>query len=677
VRALAPDHDDARHDDDPRHDRDVDPGLAVTSVRTRAPAIPAVADAGHRPVVAVAGGGRRRGRRRWLDAGLAVALVGLAVAAYASVGVPSGPKATPRTAAAAVGVVQTSVSATGNVAAPGDLAVSFTTAGKLVELDVAPGDHVTRGQVLARIDPFTAQGSLDNAQAGLASAQAHLAQLRSGLTPEEQAQVDVADAQAQAQVDSASASLANAQANANQNAINYQTALDQVSATQQSDQNQLADDQNHLADDQSGMAESQNAQDGAQRQVDADQAQVTADQYKQFNDGCSSGGGGGGGGTTPTTSSACPSDAFALQQDQSRLSQDQSALSAAKSSATQLASSATSDTAKLTSDQAKLVQDQNAVTNAGNSQNAGLLKDQQAIQSAEFSLNNALLSQQSTLAANAVKVEPPKIGDVASAEASIQTAQTSVDVAQRAVDDTTLTAPADGTVTTVNGQVGQMVSGGGSAAAGSGSSAGSSSAGSASSSASTSGFLTLTNLTGLEVKAGFSETDAAKLKVGMPASVTLAALPGQGLAAHLFSIDSTATVVSNVVTYNAVLLLDDTVGGIKPGMTAAVTVVTAEKDGVVHVPTAAVRGQGANATVSVLKGGVQTTTPVVVGLRGDDAVEIVSGLAAGDPVVVSSGVTATASGTGTGAGANGGRLTGLGGGGAGGFGGGGRGGAGG
>jgi macrolide-specific efflux system membrane fusion protein len=137
--------------------------------------------------------------------------------------------------------------------------------------------------------------------------------------------------------------------------------------------------------------------------------------------------------------------------------------------------------------------------------------------------------------------------------------------------------------------------------------------------------------------------------------VTLAALPNVQLAAHVASIDTTATVVSNVVTYNAILLLDRTADGVKPGMTASVTIVTAERASALHVPTAAVRGTGNNTTVTIVANGKQTVTPVVVGLRGDDSVEIVSGVKAGDAVLISSGATATAGSTGSNA-TTGGRL---------------------
>jgi macrolide-specific efflux system membrane fusion protein len=69
-------------------------------------------------------------------------------------------------------------------------------------------------------------------------------------------------------------------------------------------------------------------------------------------------------------------------------------------------------------------------------------------------------------------------------------------------------------------------------------------------------------------------------------------------------------------------------------MTANVSVIVSEADNAVHVPTAAVTGRGANATVTVLRNKKQVTVPVVAGLKGDSSTQIVSGLKAGATVVL-------------------------------------------
>ena len=52
------------------------------------------------------------------------------------------------------------------------------------------------------------------------------------------------------------------------------------------------------------------------------------------------------------------------------------------------------------------------------------------------------------------------------------------------------------------------------------------------------------------------------------------------------------------------------------------------------VPNAAVTGSGSLATVNLLKGGETVSQQVVVGVRGDSRTQIISGLKAGDQVVV-------------------------------------------
>jgi macrolide-specific efflux system membrane fusion protein len=88
-------------------------------------------------------------------------------------------------------------------------------------------------------------------------------------------------------------------------------------------------------------------------------------------------------------------------------------------------------------------------------------------------------------------------------------------------------------------------------------------------------------------------------------------------------------------------------------MTGNVDVVVGEADNVLHVPTAAVHGNGANATVTVLRNGKQVSVPVVAGLQGDSSTAILSGLKANASVVLpsislsSSGTSGTTGTTGT------------------------------
>ncbi|GIJ49098.1 RND transporter [Virgisporangium aliadipatigenens] len=234
---------------------------------------------------------------------------------------------------------------------------------------------------------------------------------------------------------------------------------------------------------------------------------------------------------------------------------------------------------------------------------------------------------------------------VASISAQVTQANTAVETAQRAVAGTVLTAPIAGTVIAVNGAVGSSSSSTSSSTgtSGSGSSGGSSSSASGSSG---SGFITLADLSKLQVSAAFAEADATRLKVGQAAAVTWSALSGARADAKITTIAPTATTSNNVNTYAVVSTLDSVPTGARIGQSATVRVTVAEVADVLRVPTAAVRSAGGQRTVQVkaANGGTETRT-VQVGVEGDSFVEIRSGVTEGETLVIAPTTTST-SGTG-------------------------------
>ena len=119
-------------------------------------------------------------RSRILNEVPAVALIGTGIAIWSAVKSPASAKSTPVTVTAASGTVLSTVSASGTVQTSNQLNVNFQNSGTLIEVDVAAGQAVTQGQVLAKIDPTSAQQALTIAQAQLASAQAQLASAQAG-----------------------------------------------------------------------------------------------------------------------------------------------------------------------------------------------------------------------------------------------------------------------------------------------------------------------------------------------------------------------------------------------------------------------------------------------------------------------------------------------------------------
>jgi macrolide-specific efflux system membrane fusion protein len=231
-----------------------------------------------------------------------------------------------------------------------------------------------------------------------------------------------------------------------------------------------------------------------------------------------------------------------------------------------------------------------------------------------------------------------------SAENEVTQAELAVDEAEAAVTGTTLKAPMAGTVVAVNGTIGSSSSGSSSqaSAAGGGESTGGAESSGGGQSSEVTGFIDLADLSKLQVTAAFAEADATKLKEKQAATVTWNALSGTRQTARVVAVDPQATTANNVVTYGVTLSLDKVPAGARPGQTVSVSVVTGEVTGAISVNSAAVTTVGNRHTVTVLTGGAQQVRPVEIGLEGDQATQITSGLTPGEQVVI----TTTATGTG-------------------------------
>ncbi|GAB3706363.1 HlyD family efflux transporter periplasmic adaptor subunit [Amycolatopsis oliviviridis] len=233
---------------------------------------------------------------------------------------------------------------------------------------------------------------------------------------------------------------------------------------------------------------------------------------------------------------------------------------------------------------------------------------------------------------------------VASAQAKLDQAELDVQNAQTALDDTTLTAPGAGTVTAINGTVGQQSSSGSSASSQTSSgNQGNSNASTSSSSSGGSGFITITNMTDLVVDTSIAEIDVSKVKAGQKATVTLNSSPDKPVQATVSSVDLTPTTSGSVVSYKTKLALASPPEGLRPGQSASVVVTVAEAQNALSVPAAAVRTTGGTNVVTVQENGREAPRQVQVGIRGESTVQITSGLTEGENVVL----TATAA-TGTG-----------------------------
>jgi macrolide-specific efflux system membrane fusion protein len=177
---------------------------------------------------------------------------------------------------------------------------------------------------------------------------------------------------------------------------------------------------------------------------------------------------------------------------------------------------------------------------------------------------------------------------------------------------------------------------------------------------SSSGFITLINLSRMQLVVPMAESSIGKVKIGQPATVTVQALPTEKLAAHVTSISLLATSNSGVVSYQVTLSLDQLQSGLRDGMSATAQIVVSQAQGAISVPSGAISARGGASTVTVVRNGKQVPQTVVTGVVGDSTTQVLSGLTAGQQVAIpivtvssSSATSTTGTGTRTGAGAGG------------------------
>jgi multidrug efflux pump subunit AcrA (membrane-fusion protein) len=516
-------------------------------------------------------------RTRWINLGLAGLLLVVAVGAYLLIGNPSPPQQVERTAVVTRGAVTASVTGSGNAASQVSTPVSFESTGFVKEVDVKPGDTVTLGQVLATIDPASAQASLRTAQAQLDGAKAALAQAQSGATPVQAQQDALAITQAQQNLDTA------------------QKQLDQ--ANRQEDIDSAA----------SGAAIS-----AAQKKLNDDQRSTDI----SVQEACASSGSsktllGSGSNTTAT---AAPS---------------------ATGSTTSCNSAKAAQRTTLDADRAAVATAQNNQRNTELADEKAITTAEAAVTTAKNNVSSAKLTQQ----ANQHPQTPAQIAQVQatvdSAQVAVDTAGRGVDSTTLKAPQAGVVLAVNGKVGESSGtsSSSSTTSSTGTSATGGTSSSASSASSSASSAGS--GFVVIANVSQLAITANIAEADASKIKLGQPAQITF---PGTGTTAtgSVVQITPQSTVTNNVVLYPITIAVDSAPPDVGVGATASLSIQTSAKDSVLRVPTAAITTLGDRHTVTVRREGADAVVPVQIGIQGDTDTEVLSGVAEGDTVVLPS-----------------------------------------
>lgn len=209
---------------------------------------------------------------------------------------------------------------------------------------------------------------------------------------------------------------------------------------------------------------------------------------------------------------------------------------------------------------------------------------------------------------------------VVSAKEEVQRAQTNLGYA-------TITSPIDGVVLSKSVEEGQTVA----------------------ASFSTPELFTIAqDLTNMQVVADVDEADIGDVKEGERVTFTVDAYPDDTFEGEVKQVRQEATTTNNVVTYEVVISAPNADLKLKPGLTANVTIYTAERKGVLSVPSKALRFTPQKETVGKMKivdianaknkvwtieGNSIVAHKVNIGMTDGTNTQIVSGIAEGTKVI--------------------------------------------
>jgi HlyD family secretion protein len=136
------------------------------------------------------------------------------------------------------------------------------------------------------------------------------------------------------------------------------------------------------------------------------------------------------------------------------------------------------------------------------------------------------------------------------------------------------------------------------------------------------------------VDAKVLEVDAASIKIGQSARVTVDALPGQEVQTQVAEVGRMVherSVQDSTKVFDVYLPLAQLDEAMRPGMSVTVAIQVARQADAVVIPVAAVISTPRGTFVDILeKGGGRQRTPVVLGPRQDTRVEVLEGLEGGE-----------------------------------------------
>jgi HlyD family secretion protein len=193
--------------------------------------------------------------------------------------------------------------------------------------------------------------------------------------------------------------------------------------------------------------------------------------------------------------------------------------------------------------------------------------------------------------------------------AQLEQAELGLEAAETRLSYAQMEAPFEGTVLALNTDVGDMVF-------------------------ARNPILTLADLSKLQVIAQVDEIDIAEIAVGQEVEIVLDAFPAHTLKGLVVDIAPAATPQRGSTVYATTIAFNASELDIRSGMSTNLIIITKEKEDVLLIPNRAIEHIGQADVVQVLEEGEIREQAVELGLSNRQQTEVISGLEAGEIVVV-------------------------------------------
>lgn len=486
------------------------------------------------------------------------------------------------TAVAFMGDLSESATASGQIAARQEAALSLAASGVVDQVLVDVGDHVNAGDILVQLDTAALERAVISAQADAAVAQANLDKLLTGADAAELASAEAAVASAQVKLDDlldgpSEEEIAASEASVKAAQANMWSASGKVQASNDVSEGDI-------------LAAEADLQDALDQQKAAHDAWVRLADCEINEAG---------------TYSCTPSDHPQMDAATQNVETANAQVAIAQARLDELRSPDSNNVASSQASLASAAAQYDAAVARHEALLAGASAEEIAAAEADLASAQAALDKLREGASDT---------DIKMQEIRLAQAETALREAQLKLANATLTAPFAGVITAVHVSEGEMASG---------------------------SAVEIVNPASLEAVLSVDEIDVGQLSVGQPAVIALETWPNEEIAGEVTAVAPSAANNGGVVTYDVHLSLADTELPVRVGMTANANLLTDSRENVLLVPNAAITADRENGTytVNLVKTGPDgshdiTPVEVTIGLKDNQYTQITSGIVAGDVVLL-------------------------------------------